>query len=364
MNNNGKSKICITYTCLSDNSQIFDNIRWHQGLKAGLFILFLDKDIEKFKEQFAAFENILILQSACYQIKDEDPNWVQEAHSRLDEGYDFEKVLNVYHASKMAYEEFNCNWVISIDADELIYIPSEKKLKFQTKSETLPDFFDSIPREILQVRFEAAELIPIDFHNKNAIFSGINYFATFPGGHIIFFGRVLNRIMLSLNIGGKIIEPLISIYYFIFGYNIRNNWQDIIIKNKCKPYFLGYMGYKSAIKLPTCQHSIFSIHYWLNKWPHSKIKTLDRKYCLHFDIPSFSEYRKKSLYQVANPLRFQNRREIFEVGRSPDLSQAMEYYKTQIVVSEARVRKCKSTIAVFIDLEENLANETQVQSLE
>jgi hypothetical protein len=313
--------------------------------------LFLDKDIERFKKLYAAFENILILQSACYQINDEDPGWVREAHTRMNEGYDFEKVLNVYHACKIAHEEFNCNWLISIDADELIYIPTQKNLKLHAKAEALPDFFDSIPKEILQVRFEAAELIPTDFDNKNAIFfNGVNYFATFPSANIFFFGRVLNRIMLSLNMGGKIIEPLIAIYYFIFGYNIRNDWKNIIAKKKCKPYFLGYMGYKSAIKLPTCQHSIFSIHYWLNKWPHSKIKTLDKKYCLHFDIPSFSEYRKKSLYQVANPLRFQNRREIFEVGRSPDLSQAMEYYKTQIVVSENRAKKCKSTIAVQIDL--------------
>jgi hypothetical protein len=124
------------------------------------------------------------------------------------------------------------------------------------------------------------------------------------------------------------------------------------------------MGYKSAIRLPIHQQSIFSIHYWLNKWPHSKIKTLDKKYCLHFDIPSFNEYRKKSLYQVANPLRFQNRREIFEAGRSPDLSKAMEYYKAQIIVSEDRLKKCKSTIMVLIDLGEKSANEFQVKSIE
>lgn len=350
MNNNSDSKICITYTCLSDNSQIFDNIRWHQSLKADLFILFLDKDIEEFRKHFAFFKNILILKSACYQIQDEDPIWVKEAFARLDEGYDFEKVINVHHASKIAYAEFNCNWMISIDADELIYIPSEKNLIFHEKSETFSEFFDSIPKEILQIRFEAAELVPVDIDNKKDIFSGINYFTTFPSKHIIFFGRVLNRLMTSLNMNGKTIEPLISIYYFIFGYNIRNSWKDVIVNSKCKPYFLGYMGYKSAIKLPINKHSIFSIHYWLNKWPHPKIKTLDKKYCLHFDIPSFNEFRKKALYQVANPLRFQNRREIFEVGRSPDLSKALEYYKTQIIVSEDRARKCKSTIAVLIDL--------------
>lgn len=166
MNNNGASKICITYTCLSDNSQIFDNIRWHQGLKADLFILFLDRDIERFKQQYAAFENVYILQSACYQINDDDPDWVKQAHARLDEGYDFEKVLNVYYACKIAHEEFNCNWLISIDADELIYIPREKNLKLHTKVEALPEFFDSLPVEISQVRFEAAELIPIDFDKK------------------------------------------------------------------------------------------------------------------------------------------------------------------------------------------------------
>ena len=364
MNNNSESKVCITYTCLSDNSQIFDNILWHQGLKADLFILFLDKDIEKFKEHYAFFKNIVILKSACYQIHDEDPGWVKEAHARLDEGYDFEKVINVHHASKVAHTEFNCNWMISIDADELIYIPSEKNIKFHTKAEALPVFFDSIPKNILQVRFEAAELVPIDMDNKDSVFSGINYFATFPDKFVIFFGRALNRLMIAIQISGEIIERLTSIYYFIFGYNLRNNWQDVIGKNKCKPYFLGYMGYKSAIRLPIYKQNIFSIHYWLNKWPHSKIKTLDKKYCLHFDIPSFTEYRKKSLYQLANPLRFQNRREIFEVGRSPDLLEAMEYYKTQIVVSGDRVKKSKSTIAVLIDLGEMSENEFQVQGIQ
>lgn len=360
MNNNFANKICITYTCLSDNTQIFDNIRWHQSLKADLFILFLDKDIEDFKNYFTLFKNILILKSACYQIDNEDPSWVREAHARLGEGYDFEKVINVHHACKLAYAEFNCNWLISIDADELIYIPSKKNLKFHTKSQSFPDFFNSIPEEILQVRFEAAELIPISIDNNSAIFNGINYFATFPSKYAVFFGRILNRFLVSLNLSGRIIEPIISIYYFIFGYNIRNNWKNIIKNNKCFPYFLGYMGYKSAIRLPTGRVSIFSIHYWLNKWPHSKIKTLDKKYCLHFDLPSFNEYRKKSLYQIANPLRFQNRREIFEVGRSLDLSQAMEYYKTQIVVTEDRIINNKSTIAVLVDLGENSFKDFQV----
>jgi hypothetical protein len=345
---NSSDKVCITYTCLSDNSQIIQNILWHQSLGANLFVLFLDGDLDRFKRDHADIKNLVVLESATYIATDSDPPWVGEAFNRKNESYDFEKVLNVYHACNIAHSEYGCDWVISIDADEIIYLPKESEQKNINSSFTFPEFFNSIDKDVLQIKFEAAELIPISDQEQVGGFSGLYYFATFPNKLVIFFGRIINRLMLALKINGLTIEAIVSLYYFLCGYNVRNSWSFFLNGASFKPYFLAYMGYKSAIRMPYHNDNIFSIHYWLNHWPKSTPKTIIEKYCLHFDLPSFVEFRKKSLYQVANPPRYQNRRKIFENGRNSDLEASLDFYHSEISMPIDKIMKLKRIKSILI----------------
>ena len=348
-NEKGDIRVCITYTCLSDNSQIIENILWHQEIGAKLIILFLDRGVEEFKRKYGNIKNLILKKSASYVPTHADPTWVFEAFTRKNESYDFEKVLNVYHACNIAYSEYGCEWCISIDADEIIYLPKNQKNKNINSALMLTEYFGTVSDDILQVKFEAAELIPVRYSDNKDSFFGQNYFLTFPNQTFLFVSRSLNRALLALRFSGPKIELMISFLYFLCGYNLRNSFSCVVSGKSLKPYYLAYMGYKSAIRLPHHKSYIYSIHYWLNHWPKISPKSILQKYCLHFDLPTHAEYRKKSLYQIGNSLRYQNRRKIFEIGRSSNLNISMEYYESEISVPIESINKSKSVIYVFVE---------------
>jgi len=356
---NQKNKICITYTCLSDNSMIINNMLWHQKKGVSLFIVFLEKNLKEFLKKCKNVDNIIIIKSGSFVPVKIDPIWVLDFYNIVNNKkrnfdkkiptYDAEKVLNVFHAAKISYEDYDFDWVISIDADELLYIPTKNNSNSFSHSLNLASFFNTVSAKIMQVRFETAELIPVRGNKKRNVFAGENFFISFPSKIVHFLSKVQNRILLALKISGKFIDKYISLFYFFCGYNVRNNFLNLFKNFECVPYYLGYMGYKSAIRLPNHLYNTFSIHYWLAKPPYRLPKTINTKYCLHFDLPNLAEYKKKAIYQTEIAERFDDRNKLFQIGRSLNSNYTKNFYENKIAVDRNYILKNKNAISILID---------------
>jgi hypothetical protein len=74
--NNQKTQVCMTYTCLSDNSMIINNILWHQKKGVNLFIVFLEKNLKEFLKKCKHIDNIIILKSGSYIPTKIDRDWL------------------------------------------------------------------------------------------------------------------------------------------------------------------------------------------------------------------------------------------------------------------------------------------------
>ena len=250
----------MTYTCLADNSMIINNILWHQKKGVNLFIVFLEKNLKEFLKKCKNVDNIIILKSGSFIPTKTDPHWLLDYYNTLNKKignfyketstYDAEKVLNVFHACKISYEDHDFDWVISIDADELLYIPAKNNFRNFSSSLDLTIFFSSLSDKIIQVRFETVEFIPVKGNKRKNIFAGENFFISLPNKIVHFLSKVQNRVLIALKISGKFIDKYISLFYFFCGYNVRNSLLNLFKNFECVPYYLGYMGYKSAIRLP------------------------------------------------------------------------------------------------------------------
>ncbi|MCB0457406.1 MAG: glycosyltransferase family 2 protein [Flavobacteriaceae bacterium] len=143
-------KVALVLTVKNEERILRDNLLYHKAMGCEKIFVYFDGTTDDGKASIADLDFVEISDSVSKEIF-EEVDFLSKFTSQMEEHHTARQCLNTYDAKcKCAKEAID--WLISIDADELV-VPN-----IETKTD-LPSFFKTIPDEIVVVNFQVQEVL-------------------------------------------------------------------------------------------------------------------------------------------------------------------------------------------------------------
>lgn len=146
-------RLAIVITVKNERVLLRNNIIYHNFLGVDDFYIYLDNSTDKTEETIRDLPYITMANS----IEPENYKHIVEINELIinhETHHTARQNLNIFHTLQIA-KNIGIDWVIALDADELICLNKQVIYKDQIK-----DFFNSIPTNIDMVRFKTLEVVP------------------------------------------------------------------------------------------------------------------------------------------------------------------------------------------------------------
>jgi|TARA_R110002020_G_scaffold63136_3_gene168440 hypothetical protein len=143
-------KIAFVLTVKNESRLLRNNLRYHQAIGAAHIFVYFDGSTDDGKDTIKDLAYVTILESVAAK-KFEHLPFLEKFTSQAIEHHTARQCLNTYDAKLRALEK-GCDWLISIDADELVCPNFDAH-------QSLNEFFGGIDQAVSVIRFYTFEAI-------------------------------------------------------------------------------------------------------------------------------------------------------------------------------------------------------------
>ncbi|MFC1884631.1 glycosyltransferase family 2 protein [Thermodesulfobacteriota bacterium] len=286
--------VAIAVTVKNEARFLRPSLLYHRHVGVDRMYVFLDRSTDNTRETVEDLDFVEIDESVSRERYANRPElqFMIEGYERI---FTARQGLNVVYAIEKARNE-GIDWIISLDADELLYIYPESQLK-----DHLRIFFNKIGRNIDAVRFGTLEALQRKLDSVNGFAEEslfVKPFSNFPR---------------------KMYDPYKDSYFKLKG-------------------ALGHKVGKSAVRTSVDSHPADS-HEFVSR-DGSPLKTLNTGYVLHYYCYGFEDFQKKYTNFEDHPDQYLSGEDVVyhkrlwrDIVSDPGFSddELREYYKKNIV---------------------------------
>ena len=243
-------KIAITYTIKNEADLILQNINFHSKLGVDYFFVFLDNNTDNTEQLLRNTPRLSLRES----IKPEElnDNFLSSKFSHQADNHDARRVFNTAWAAQEA-KKIGCEWIISIDADELVLCNFNKLQKAEIEPR-----LNLVDNTVNQVVFRTYEQVPY-FVDKSQGFSPENEFLT----------------RTPIDLERSLYDPFSK--------------QNL----KLGRSFIGHDAGKTAFRLSALEDHYPLTHRWLKRSDDSPAELIKMNALLHFYFYDFQYFKRR-----------------------------------------------------------------------
>ena len=295
-------KIGLVITVKNEARLLRNHLLYHKAIGVDRVFVYFDNTTDNGKETIADL-NFVTISNSVPAEKYSHLDDFDKFTSKASEHHTARQCLNTYDAQTLCESE-KIDWLISIDADELITDGLEE-------SSNLKMFFNAVPQNIEVISFKTLEVLQRRMHYKNVFAEE----TLFKFNRVAFYRYIQN--------------PFNST-------KLKSNW------------WYGHEVGKSAVRISSALIP-HNVHHFIRK-DGSKAVRLVAGYLLHFHIYDADDFIKKFKNFVDHPNTFLSGSKVVElklllrdVVNKLDLNddQLKTYYKENILFGAKSIRKFK-----------------------
>jgi hypothetical protein len=279
-------RFAISYTVKDESRILPAAIDYHIAAGCSRIYVFWDGTSDGSDLLLSAYPSVVARKSITPDEVEDAPQWITRILPWWDGDLDVRKQINTYYAANSAALE-GIDWLISIDADELIWMGNNGPIDH----DSIVGQLSRVPDNIDQLLLPNLDCVPTSTEPQNPFSDCIYFMNRFPATELIWrYSRALfTRVTRS--------PELVAWYDYLF-YQVRfagalprlmrdpKNRQLIPAS-----YFLGYSSYKSFIRLRTFFNFKFETHRWTRNLKAPRSKCLGN--ILHYDLPDCAYFAAK-----------------------------------------------------------------------
>ncbi|MCI0559316.1 MAG: glycosyltransferase family 2 protein [Nitrososphaera sp.] len=272
-----RGSFALTVTIKNEARLLRSMLEYHLALGCQKVFVFLDGTTDGSDRIAAGIQNVVILHSVHPNSISQLPQWVMNIAPRWQENMDVRKRINTFFAARLAHGD-SIEWIINLDPDELFLPGTSAEIDCGDGTA----FFSGIPEEYDQVLMANYEVIPVKSVVENPFLECSLFLNRFPLSEAIWrYSRAAFRSLTR--------NPRTLAWYDYWFYRLRF---------PCSPFrlmrhpvtgvaipsqlFLGYLGYKAAIRTESATRAMFNIHKWQDG--EIKLKSTYKGKVLHYDL--------------------------------------------------------------------------------
>ncbi len=321
-------KTALVLTVKNEERLLRHNLLYHHFIGIDRVFVYFDNTTDKSRESIADLEYVTAAASVPVK-KYAHLDYLNKFTSQAQEHHTARQCLNTYDALQQCQKE-GINWLISIDADELV----TPELKQPCH---LVDFFKEIPSQVDVVYFQVKEMLQNQFSSTN-VFAEATLFKAQPR-----FKRRLDKVFKRV-------------------YNPLNK------TSRKYNFWYGHAMGKAAIRVNAAVVPK-SVHSYKYK-DGSKVKSLNKGYLLHYHSYDFNDFIKKFRNFEHHPATFLSGNAVEDlkllwrdVVNHPGFSQKEleEYYRNNVMFSEEEIKRLlKNRHFLFIPRKQSAVEKIEV----
>jgi len=284
-----------------------------------------------------AYSSVVARNSITPEELNDAPLWIMKILPWWEVDMDVRKCINTFYAARSAAHE-GIDWLISLDADELIWMGNHDAVN----RESITGRLSRVPDNIDQLLLPNLDAVPTSGEPQSPFSDCVYFMNRFPATELVW------RYSRALLIGLRVSPELVAWYDFLF-YQARFRGALPRLMRDPKTsrripagYFLGYHSYKSFIRLTTFSNFKFATHCW--KGDARKPRGITLGNILHYDMPDAAYFAAKFRKRQEGILQkfFYLRYRLALVARNCTDSEIEEFFEDYIAIRDpARIARLK-----------------------
>jgi hypothetical protein len=343
-------RFAISYTVKDESRLLPSAIDYHIAAGCSRIYIFWDGTSDRLDSLLSNHPIIATRNSITPdEIKDAPP-WIVGILPAWETDMDVRKCVNTYYAAKSAAIE-GIDWLISLDADELILMENNGPINHDHISKHLL----CVPDNVDQLLLPNLDSVPTSAEPRNPFSDCVYFMNRFPVTEFIW--RYSRAFVIRISRS----PALVAWYDYIF-YQVRFAGALPRLMREPKSgriipagYFLGYSSYKSFIRTRTFFNFTFGTHGWTRYVRSPRSMRLGN--VLHYDMPDSAYFAAKFRKRQEGIILkvFYLRYRLALLARNCSDSEIKEFFERYIEIRDpARiVRLTKKGILLKIDVVSN-----------
>jgi hypothetical protein len=338
-------RFAISYTVKDESRMLPPAIDFHIAAGCSRIYVFWDGTSDGSEVLLSRYPSVLARNSITPSEVQDAPQWITKLLPWWERDLDVRKQINTYYAAKSAALE-GIDWLISLDADELIWMGNNGPINHDSIAGQL----GRVPDNIDQLLLPNLDSVPTSAECQNPFLDCVYFMNRFPATEFIWrYSRaLLIRIARS--------PELVAWYDYLF-YQVRFAGALPRLMREPKSqriipagYFLGYSSYKSFIRIRTFFNFKFATHRWMRYLKAPRSRRLGN--ILHYDVPDCAYFAAKFRQRQQGVQKgFYLRYRLALVATNCSNSEIKEFFERCIAIRDpARIARLrKKGIVVKID---------------
>ncbi len=331
-------RFAISYTVKDESRMLPAAIDYHLAAGCSRIYVFWDGTSDGSDLLLSAYPSVIARNSITPDEAADAPQWITKILPWWDVDMDVRKCINAYYAARSAARE-GIDWLISLDADELIWMENDSPINQDSVVRQLC----RVPDNIDQLLLPNLDSVATSGESKSPFSDCVYFMNRFPATEFVW----RSSRALLIRIGGS---PELVAWYDYFFYQVRfaGALPRLMREPKSRRripagYFLGYSSYKSFIRIATFSNFKFATHRWMRDVRAPRTMALGN--VLHYDMPDAAYFAAKFRKRQEGILQkfFYLRYRLALVARNCSDSEIKEFFDDYIAIREpARIARLES----------------------
>jgi hypothetical protein len=319
----------LAYTVKNEARLLPAGIEYHLAAGCSRIYVFWDNTTDDAPELIARYPQVIARNSYRPEELSDAPPWLTKILPWWQTELDVRKIANTYYAALDAARN-GIEWLVSIDADELILMNRAEQLL----ENHIPKYLGRIPGNVDQLLLPNLESVPASAVSENPFIDCVYFFNRFP--HTETAWRYSRAALLRVSRSPRLIAWYDWLFYQIrFGGALHRMMRDPATNQKIPgSYFLGYSSYKSFMRTARAAGFEFATHSWRPYW--KRPRNLRTGNILHFDMLDAEYFAAKFRQRLPDRGVFHLRYLLSVVARERSLEQIRQFFENYICIRDQR----------------------------
>jgi hypothetical protein len=353
------ARFAISYTVKNESRLLPSAIEYHIAAGCSRIYIYWDGTTDGSDLLVSGYPNVVARNSIKPDEIDDPPAWIARVLSCWELIMDVRKNINTFYAAKEAAKD-GIDWLISLDPDELVFMPGNDPINENYVTKHL----SRVPDSIDQVLLPNLECVSTTAESRNPFSDCVYFLNRFPITE--FFWRYSRAFLVRISRSPELVAWYDYIFYQIRFFGALPRLMREPKSHSAIPagYFLGYSNHKAFIRLKTFFNFNFAVHSW-NRYLRAP-RNLRLGNILHYDLPDVAYFTAKFRQREQGIILkvFYLRYRLALVARNFTDSEVKEFFETYIaILNPARIARLKKKkILLEIDAVSNLMKKIRKES--
>ena len=321
-------RFAISYTVKDESRMLPAAIDYHLAAGCSRIYVFWDGTSDGSDLLLSAYSLVVARNSITTDEIEDAPQWMTNILCAWETDLDVRKQINTYYAARSAAIE-GIDWLISLDADELIWMGNNGPINH----DSIVGQLDRVPDNIDQLLLPNLDCVPTSAECQNPFSDCVYFMNRFPATEFIW--RYSRAFLIRISRS----PALVAWYDYLF-YQVRFAGALPRLMREPKSghiipagYFLGYSSYKSFIRLRTFFNFKFETHRWSRYLKAPRSVRLGN--ILHYDMPDSTYFAAKYRQRRQGVQRaFYLRYRLARVATSCSNGEIKEFFESCIAIRD------------------------------